>query len=327
MHPDLDSGAEPALRTHEDLARIVRILKQDPDLTRTSLAAQAFTTARKVKGHDQNAAIDLAVKVFVMVNCVADGQALMLVESGRDHVPWRQDIPFSQFIFETFPTSDHPSLNDIESGSFTNTRRNLTARKLQKRARLSFCPTDDIHNHLKMDGKSGVIQRFHHSALLKEHLLLTRDLPADHSITESLQRGALPRQLALEILDSIQKLLFPLTDAKSRALLENLTRKSKGAFDPDCLRFESYSIRRADEQDIPYYYLGERLMDLYSELENPRPRGGLANWLERRSRPRYIMLATLAGVMIAVLLGLAGLIVTIFQTWITYQSWKYPVQK
>lgn len=68
-------------------------------------------------------------------------------------------------------------------------------------------------------------------------------------------------------------------------------------------------------------------MDLYSELENPRPRGGFALWLERRSQARYIMLATLVGVVIVVLLGLAGLAVTIFQTWITYQSWKHPVQK
>lgn len=40
---------------------------------------------------------------------------------------------------------------------------------------------------------------------------------------------------------------------------------------------------------------------------------------------RYVMMATLAGVMIAVVLGLLGLAVSVFQAWVGYQQWKYPV--
>ena len=135
--------------------------------------------------------------------------------------------------------------------------------------------------------------------------------------------GALPRQLALECLDSVQKVLFPLTDRKSKSLLLSLT--SRSAFDPDCLRFDSASIRNKDEKEIAYHYFGERLMELYDELENPTPRGSVEKWLERRSGARYVMLATLIGVIFAVILGMAGLAVGGYQAWIGYQQWQHPV--
>jgi hypothetical protein len=37
------------------------------------------------------------------------------------------------------------------------------------------------------------------------------------------------------------------------------------------------------------------------------------------------MLATLAGVIIAVVLGIASLAVNAYQAWLQYQSWKHPV--
>jgi hypothetical protein len=61
-------------------------------------------------------------------------------------------------------------------------------------------------------------------------------------------------------------------------------------------------------------------MDLYNEIENPRPRSFLETWLERRSKARHVMLATLVGVIIAIFLGLYGLIVGMFQAWVSYQA-------
>jgi hypothetical protein len=90
------------------------------------------------------------------------------------------------------------------------------------------------------------------------------------------------------------------------------------------LRFESASYRTKAEQDIPYHYFGSRLMDLYDEIENPVARGPIGKWIERRSGARYVMMATLVGVAIAVILGLLGLGVSIFQAWVGYQAWKHP---
>ena len=137
--------------------------------------------------------------------------------------------------------------------------------------------------------------------------------------------GALPRQLVLEALDSLQKILFPISDPKSRALLRSLV--SKSAFDPECLRFESASsIRGADEKEVAYHYFGARLADLYEEVENPKPRGWVAEWLERKSGARYVMMATVIGVAFAVILGIASLGVGIYQSWLSYQQWQHPVR-
>ena len=103
-------------------------------------------------------------------------------------------------------------------------------------------------------------------------------------------RGNVPRQLALEVLDSLQKILFP-SDSESQSLLRSLV--SKAFFDPDCLRFESAPYRSDDENKIAYHYFGSRLMDLYDEVENPRPRGLMEKWLELvKTSPRPGLQAT-----------------------------------
>ncbi|KAF4973927.1 hypothetical protein FZEAL_9113 [Fusarium zealandicum] len=74
-----------------------------------------------------------------------------------------------------------------------------------------------------------------------------------------------------------------------------------------------------------YRYLDSRIMELYEELETPTPRGFLEKWLERKSGARYVMMATLGGVAIAVFLGALALAVSIFQAWVGWQQWQHPV--
>jgi len=138
-----------------------------------------------------------------------------------------------------------------------------------------------------------------------------------------LDSGSLPRQLVLKVLDSLQTVLFPLSEPKSKRLLQSLVDKC--SLDPDIVNFEYSSIRNIGEENIPYVYLADRLSDLYNEVRNPRPRGWLERQIERKSGARYMMMATLIGVMITVLLGIVSLAVSSVQTWIAYQAWKYPV--
>jgi hypothetical protein len=139
--------------------------------------------------------------------------------------------------------------------------------------------------------------------------------------------GALPRHLVLEVLDSLQAVLFPLTDKKSRQLLKSYTKS--GVFDPIIEDFEFGAIRNNGEEpgSIPFFYLAGRLSELHAEVPNPPPRGWLENQLERRSGSRYMMLATLAGVLFAVFLGILSLGISAFQAYIAYQAWKYPVSQ
>ena len=122
---------------------------------------------------------------------------------------------------------------------------------------------------------------------------------------------------------SIQKILFPLWDSKSVLLLESLVESS--SFDPDILVYPETSIVNDDEEKIEFQYFGTRLSELYDELRNPRPRGRLATWLERRSGARYVMLATVIGVAFAVVLGFGSLILSAYQARVAYEAWQHPV--
>ena len=132
----------------------------------------------------------------------------------------------------------------------------------------------------------------------------------------------MPRALALEVLDTIHKVLFP-PDPESHALLAKSV--SRHGFDEDCLRYESASYRRENEFEGTYAYFGSRLAELYEEVQNPTPRGWFQTWFERRSGARYMMMATMIGVFIAVIIGILGLGVSGFQAWVSYQQWKHPV--
>lgn len=136
-------------------------------------------------------------------------------------------------------------------------------------------------------------------------------------------RGVLPRQLMLEILDTTQGLLFPLSEPRSKRLLQSLIQSC--SLDPDIINFEFSSVRKVGEENIAYIFLADRLSDLYNEVRNPRPRGWLETQMERKSGSRYMMMATLIGVFIAVLLGMMSLALSSYQTWIAYQAWQHPV--
>lgn len=173
-----------------------------------------------------------------------------------------------------------------------------------------------------------------------------------------------PRQLAFETLSTLSILFPPPSHPQfhqSQSLLRSLVSKSH--FDPDIFRFGTTAYQLPSEQptfstttppfpntpdEIPttianpagrpprriqrpgdgdegmYPIFGHRLMTLYTELEDPTPRGILDVWLEKRSKSRHVMLVTLAGVTVAIILGVLSLSVSVFQTWISWQEWKHP---
>lgn len=179
----------PALSKHEDLFKIIEVLKSEPDLARDQLTDKLFAdgTRQSPPADRLDSAINLAVRVMVMVNCSAQRQSSGLLEHGANPILWRNDATFSQFISGLFPLTDHPGLNDDDPESSIGMKTALTAKKLKKRARITFQPTNDLRSHLKLDRKSGVVEIYHHTAFLKEHLRLTKDLTQNISISDSLK--------------------------------------------------------------------------------------------------------------------------------------------
>jgi hypothetical protein len=178
--PEVKVGENPALRTHEDLFQIILALKSDPELDRSQLANRVFSSRAGGKSpslEDQESAIDLAIKAMTMVTCSSQPRSTALVEHGIYSAPWMSNTPFSQFISDIFPKTNHPDFNDDGSEPLLGIRKALMATKLKKHIGLKFRATDNLRRHLRLDEKNGILDIFHHTAFLKENLRLTK--PSD----------------------------------------------------------------------------------------------------------------------------------------------------
>ncbi|KAL6694079.1 hypothetical protein J3F84DRAFT_378519 [Trichoderma pleuroticola] len=307
-------------------------------MKRSELTHEYFSKRDKPPpSSDQHWAFNLAMQVMSMVKCSAENQPSSLLELGTQAIQWHFDESLAEFISRAFPQKDTGNLHvHDDSGEMRDIKPALTARRLKKVAGLRFQGTDDLRNHLRMDVKGGVVEIYHYTSVLREHLAAWQKLHSisaqDMSFGETCNPqkagtgllnlgGNIPRQIALEALDSMQKILFPF-DSDSEQILCDLV--SKESFDPDCLRYDSAVYRREGEGAASYNYFGGRLVDLFKELEDPSPRGILEKWLQRKSGARYMMMATLVGVIIAIILGILGLAVAVFQAWVSYEAWKHP---
>ncbi|KAF5556713.1 hypothetical protein FPHYL_7885 [Fusarium phyllophilum] len=323
---DATSANTRRIETHEDMFHVVSILKSNPDatlselcrLTRPSTSSQAADETRHVD------AVALGVKALLMIDPSALHHSSDRLEKGTYRIHWREDVPLSKYIQDSFPLGNHNVLSYNNSELFAEVKKELKAVNLKKRLGIAIRATSDIRNHLHFDRKNNYLEVYHYTSFLKEQLRVTRDVGDCSNPSSSLKKGVLPRQLVLEVLDSLQGTLFPLSDPRSKKLLRSLI--SKCSFDPDILNFEVSSVRRVGEESVAYVYLADRLGDLYNELQTPRPRGWLQQSMQRRSGARHVMMATLIGVIFAVLLGIASLAVSSYQAWIAYQAWKHPVQ-
>ncbi|KAH8649061.1 hypothetical protein BX600DRAFT_442333 [Xylariales sp. PMI_506] len=318
--PELLYGHQPALRSHEDVADIIRLIKDRPNDLRSHLTHDYFSQrdggAKPPSPADQHRAFNTVIKVMTMVNCSAERQPSGVldlgVELGTLPMPWHAGATFAGFLSRAFPKADVGYLNFLDhAGKSWDVKSAITARRLEKLARLSFRGTDDLRNHLRLDSRAGVVEIYHYTSVLKEHL-------ATGSDNDLVTIPNIPSQIALEALHSLQMVVFPFgTD--SELILRRVV--AKHSLDPDCTNYDFATY----EDDFTYRYFGSRLLELYDEVENPSPRGLMEKWFERKSGARYVMMATFVGVIIAVILGILSLAVGIFQSWVAYESWKHPV--
>ena len=188
--------AKPALKNHEDVFRIIRVLRTEPTLTRAQLCDTVFGTlssASPIPDVDQQNAIDIAVKTILMVNCSAQHRSLGLVEQGVHSIPWLGSVSFADFVVDAFPKTDNPVINDHVTDHdeaatrLLNAKPALLAKRLKKHAGIKFRATDDLRSHLKLDRRDAVVELFHHTAFIKESLRLTKDKKPNLSIAESLK--------------------------------------------------------------------------------------------------------------------------------------------
>ncbi|KAF2104513.1 hypothetical protein NA57DRAFT_51334 [Rhizodiscina lignyota] len=242
--PEFLSGEKIALRTHQDVCDIIRTITSDILAPKAQLMDRYFAARENSQASmppmaDQHRAFNLAVRVMIMANCSTSSHDPGLVELGTQPTPWRADMSFKQFMEQSFPKTGHPGL--------------------------AKCTPAGTSDGVSKSEGTAVSYRLHAPVSilvsLQQRLILTTCVYFSKRVQ---------RQLGLEVLDSLQLILFP-ADQESQSLLLALTTEE--GFDPDCRRFESAQYRSEDEMETQYHHFGSRLMDLYEEIENPKPRG------------------------------------------------------
>lgn len=152
-----------------------------------------------------------------------------LPEHSSNISPSIMKVASSQFISQSFPAVDHPNFNEIKGS--------LEVTKLKKRARLQFCPADDLRLLSWMivwDSNKVKIHLSHFWSICKFHpppdpSFLAQMAPSPNP-NQHTRRGTVFKALALITLNATQQLPFPLADPKSRALLLSLTSTSNANF-------------------------------------------------------------------------------------------------
>lgn len=175
--PELLPGSAPALRNHQDVFDIIRLFRAHPSTKRSELTEQYFSKRDKPPPPaDQHRAFNLAVQIMSTVKCSADNQPSGLLELGTQPIQWHSDNSLVDFMAKVFPQNDTGNLHvRDDSGKIRDLKSILTAKRLKKAASLRFQGTDDLRNHLKMDIKDGVVEVFHCTSVLKEHLSVHAD--------------------------------------------------------------------------------------------------------------------------------------------------------
>lgn len=186
--PELLPGSRPALRSHSDVFDIIRLIKKRPTVARSELTEQYFS--RRSNGReaippvaDQHRAFNLAARVMSMVTCSTENQPSVLLELGTQPASWHSSESFSDFMSAAFPQNNMGNLIvKDESGKMKDIKSIITARHLKKTSGLKFQRTDDLRHHLKLDERSGVVEIFHLTSVLKENLAASQPTTDEKSM-------------------------------------------------------------------------------------------------------------------------------------------------
>jgi hypothetical protein len=309
----------PALTSHADVLSTIQLIKEFPHITREQLVQRRFGQGVGVTNtpakSDTSRAINIAASVVLLTNCGMWNEGADLLEDGSQSLPWHDNVSANDFVAVAFPSRLHEYfITTSDEYRESELKASLSAKDLKDKAGLHVESTDDLRCHLELNLGKRVVYVYHNTAVLKEMLLISRS---------DGEACLVPRRLVLEVLHTIHNILFP-SDQDSQAFLSFLVMKR--GFDQDLTNYESARYQRTDDPEPSYHYFGARLAELYDELQNPTPRTRLESWFERKSGARYMLMATMIGVFIAVILGILGLGISGFQAYVSYQQWKHPVK-
>lgn len=196
--PDFFGEEDQALRGHRDLFDIIRFTRRCGFTIPRELCVREHFTSRlgdvnrqsMVPESDQGRAFDLAARVLTMTNLDGGDSQNFLVDQMREGdeggigspapAVWVSTKCLQDTLTEIFPPRIHPSLQAGDPQAAV-IKKNLTAEMLKGVARIRIERTDNLQDHLRLDSTAGVVQVFHQTSVLREHLLATKTRGGDET--------------------------------------------------------------------------------------------------------------------------------------------------
>ncbi|KAL3960399.1 hypothetical protein ACCO45_005516 [Purpureocillium lilacinum] len=313
---------KPRPQTHEAVLRVSNILKERTQATKAEITECLQDDHGGSSSTTQNV-INLAVQAMVMVDAGAkDWHSTDFVLGGYRPTSWLPNESFQAFVERSFPLGLESSSGSVRQA--IEQRASMKAWKLQKRLGVRFRRTNNLAEHLLFDPRRNCLYLFHHVAFLKANLerFQHETKPLSIGLKESLKRGALPPQLLVETVHSLQGILFPSVDPSSAAILDELI--AKRGFDPHCALYEGYKLFLEPPEDFEYVFWGERLAHLHHMLTSRPPRNMLERWFQRQSSEGNALFVALLALLIGILVGIVSIILACVQVWIAWMAWKHP---
>lgn len=186
--PQSQSDAGHFLCSQNGLLDCLQFLRSNPQLSRNKLIEHFQVGRTAATKAEIELALDLATTVmFMLGRHIPSHNDLDLVERGLFQQPWRGSQKLSDFINGNFFSNSTTGWSPQE-GDGKYSKKRWKATKLVKHAGLTLKATDDLRRHLRLDRAAGILEIFHHTAFLKEHLRLTMDLGSDADVEQCLTR-------------------------------------------------------------------------------------------------------------------------------------------
>lgn len=187
---DTTSPTKRRVKEHTDLCAIVSIIKSHPDATLSELCqlTSPETKTQDIHGANQADAVALVVKAMLMIDPSALHHSSDRLEKGTFRVHWKEDVPLSKYIQDSFPLGNHNVLSYNNSELFADVKRQLKATNMKRRLGITIRATSDIRNHLLFDRRNNILEVYHYTSFLKEQLRVTRDIGDCSSPSLSLKR-------------------------------------------------------------------------------------------------------------------------------------------
>ncbi|KAH7083871.1 hypothetical protein FB567DRAFT_581361 [Paraphoma chrysanthemicola] len=254
-----------ALRSHDDLIIIIRLIENQPKTPRDVLIKKHFESYGTSQPIDveKGRAFDLAFSTLTMIPCSESNHHLNS-EPIAVWVTWKNDQTAEQLVRSTIPKATF-----MDPGIACRVLQSVSAEQLEL-AKIKIVATHKFHKHLYFDPRLRVVHIFVHVGFLRATLNARCDAFRPNN-------DIVPRDLALETIYTVADVIFRRTDFASSEVAARIK------CDMGFLDFNpSQWSEDGDAALIGFPYWGRRLSILLKEVESARRKSGWLLLLKKR---------------------------------------------